>query len=174
MNLGVHRIEKSSNSSAYFVIRSYGNYLIYPDALPSYNEDLFKSRGGVFRQLIHDIKLISLSQVQLFRVFGASAVMHEEHKGEDTDTMPVEFFGDDFVDPMAKLNTGPWGGQYWMMKQGEDKVVFSSPEHFFSKDDDVVYNEQSITEEFFDYMDSIGASYIFFSDHDEGNHYIHI
>jgi hypothetical protein len=172
MSLGVHRVEKSPHSSAYFVQRYFGNYLIYPDALASYNEDLFKSRGGVYRQLLHSLDLISMSQVQLFRVFGASAVLHKKLKGSDTDTMPVEFFGDDFIDPTVKLNTGSWGGTYWMMKQGDEKVVFVDPDHFFSSSDQVLFHEKTITDEFFDYMESAGASYVFFSDHDEGSHYI--
>lgn len=172
MNLGVHRVEKSPNSSAYFVLRSFGNYLVYPDALPSYNEDLFKSRGGVYRQLLHDLKLISMAQVQLFRVFGASAVVHNDHKGKDTETMPLEFFGDEFRDPTVKLNKGSWGGIYWMMKQGGEKIIFADPDHFFSKEDKVFYKDQDVTDDFFDYMDSIGSSYVFFSDHDQGNHYI--
>lgn len=174
MNLGVHRLEKSTTSSSYFVLRSFGNYLVYPDALASFNEDLFKSRGGVYRQLIHDIGLISLSQVQIFRVFGASAVLHGRHEGQDSESMPIEFFGKNFIDPTVKLNTGSWGGLYWMMKQELDKVIFLSPDHFFSKDDKIFRSGRDITEEAFDYFESIGASYLFFSDHDEGHHYIKI
>ena len=172
MSLGVHRVEKSASGSAYFVLRSFGNYLIYPDALSSFNDELFKSRGGVYRQLIHDLSLVSLSQVQLFKTFGASAVLHSKHKGKDIETMPLEFFGDNFIDPTVKLNTGIWGGDYWMMKQGAEKVVFLSPDHFFSLNDQIFYKEKDVTEEAFDFFESIGVSYVFFSDHDEGNHYI--
>ena len=172
MNLGVHRVEKSANGSAYFVLRSFGNYLVYPDALTSFNKDLFKSRGGVYRQLIHDLNLVSLSQVQLFKTFGASAVIDSKFKGQDIKSMPLEFFGDNFIDPTIKLNMGSWGGNYLMMKQGGEKVVFVSPDHFFSHNDQVFYKENAVTERLFEYFESIGVSYVFFSDHDKGNHYI--
>jgi len=174
MSLGVHRIEKSSTSSAYFVTRSFGNYLIYPDALTDFNEDLFKSRGGVYRQLIHDVDLISLSQVRLFKTFGASAVLHESHNGEDTDSMPLEFFGTSFIDPTAKLNKASWEGLYWMMKQGSEKVVFLSPEHLLTSSDEIFIQDKDISEEAYDYFESIGASYLFFSDHEEGHHFIQL
>ena len=172
MNLGVCKIEKNANSTAYFVQRSFGNYLIYPDALTTIDVDFLKSRGGVYRQLIHKVKLISLAQAQVFVKFGASAVVSKNQKTEEIDSMPLEIYGVSFKDPSIKLNQTDFGCCYWMMKQKDKKVIFLNPEIYFDKNETVLLEGRDITEKFFDYFENIGASYLFFSEHHEENHYI--
>ncbi len=172
MNLGVHKITKNSNSTAYFVQRSFGNYLIYPDALASIDVDFLKSRGGVYKQFISKVELISLAQVQVFIKFGASAVVGADQKDKETDSMPIEVYGEGFKDPSIKLNIASFGASYWMMKQKDKKVIFLSPELYFDKDEIVLLKGKDISEDFYTYFESIGASYLFFTEHHEESHYI--
>jgi|GEM_PF-2570976 len=171
MNLGVHKITKNSNSSAYFVQRSFGNYLIYPDALATIDVDFLKSRGGVYRQLINKVELISLAQAQVFIKFGASAVVPKEEKAKETDSMPLEVYGESFKDPSIKLNKASFGACYWMMKQKDKKVIFLSPELYLDKNEVVLLDGKDISDEFYDYFENIGASYLFFTEHQEESHY---
>lgn len=175
MKIGVHQIVKNANASSYFVQRSYGNYLVYSDALTATNTDFFKSKGGVYRQFIQKVEHISLEQVQLFKRFGAAAVtLSSLEAAPFSPHIKIELFSDDFVDPTVKFGHVKWGGSMIHMKQGDEKVTFVSPEYYYKSNGEVICEAKDCSEELFESLDGQGVSWVFFSEHDENCHYVQI
>lgn len=94
------RVTDLGTYCCYFVERSFGNLLIYPRHLDSIDNKIFKSRGGIYRQL--DIEMGNHFNIQrLFEVYGAALVL-------DTDEKDIRFlteqFGVDMYDHYLEYN----------------------------------------------------------------------
>ena len=73
------RITDNTSSCCYFVERNFGNLLIYPRYLDDIQQDIFKQRGGIYRQL--DIQMGNEENTKrLFEIYGAALVLNNSDK----------------------------------------------------------------------------------------------
>ena len=92
------RIADIGDSCCYFVERNFGNLLIYPRYLDSIEHDIFKQRGGVYRQL--DVLMGNESNLKrIFEIYGAALVLNNDQKHRDflTEEFGVDMY-DHFID----------------------------------------------------------------------------
>jgi len=66
---------REKQSSSYFLIRPYGNYLIYGGYTDTTLESFMESRGGVAVQYVASLDSLNASHIRLFVKFGAPAVV---------------------------------------------------------------------------------------------------
>ena len=94
------RVTDLGTFCCYFVERSFGNLLIYPRHLDSIDHDIFKSRGGIYRQM--DIEMGNqFNTKRLFEIYGAALVLNNDQK--DIEFLTEEF-GVDMYDHFIDYN----------------------------------------------------------------------
>ena len=92
------RVTDNTNSCCYFVERNFGNLLIYPRYLDSIQHEIFKQRGGIYRQL--DIKMGNQEITKrLFEIYGAALVLNNNDKDIQflTEEFGIDMY-DHFID----------------------------------------------------------------------------
>jgi hypothetical protein len=114
---------RTGNEASYFVERPWGNLLVYPmRALTPSDQDHFRSKGGVHRQLVLEPFVPDAVTKGLFDTFGAAVVCPFEMPFDAV--ARYEFFGIDFVDPGVEyLSEGPFVALRLLIK--DKKFVFT-------------------------------------------------
>lgn len=67
--------DREKLSSSYFLVRPYGNYLIYGGYTDANLEDFMESKGGVAVQYVSSLNSLNENHIRLFGKFGAPAVV---------------------------------------------------------------------------------------------------
>jgi hypothetical protein len=136
----LHRIPFKQND-CYFVVRPWGNMLIYPYHLQSDGDTQhFMAKGGVYRQLTFESRPILSGQCYLFHKFGAALVTpmeveyHHEVKIEQNDVdfydPYITYFKHDHLQAfklMVKEVTYYFLDQNFTLKQG--KLIIQNSNH---------------------------------------------
>ncbi len=128
-NLNIHffgaEASESGHKACYFVVRPFGNYLIFGlDRLPI-NPTFLMSKGGVYKQLFTRMDQLTPQGKKFFTTFGCSAVLPPNGDPFSYDPqIRFEIFGKDFHDKdllYMKVGDGYWP---YLYKQNDRAVIF--------------------------------------------------
>jgi hypothetical protein len=87
---------------AYFVIRSWGNYLFFPHPELRSMYPFFKGQGGIYK-VIDTALAFPFFNGELFRIFGAATIGAPSTYHED---FLIEKFGEEYFDPDLMIEDG--------------------------------------------------------------------
>lgn len=94
--------DEGGNRMAYYIIRSWGNYLFFPHPDVKNMYPFFKAQGGIYK--VFDFETpFPFYNADLFTIFGASTVGSKLSYHPD---FLVEDYGADYLDPDLKMEDG--------------------------------------------------------------------
>lgn len=115
--------DEGGNRMAYFIIRSWGNYLFFPHPEVKNMYPFFKAQGGIYK--VYDFEIpFPFYNGDLFTVFGASTIGSKLSYHQD---FLVEDYGTDYLDPDLAMKDG-------IFELNHKKVKLTFLDHNHSKD----------------------------------------
>lgn len=119
---------QDGHKACYFVVRPFGNYLIFGlDRLPI-NPTFIMSKGGVYKQLLTSIEQVTEQGKKFFTTFGCSATLppHDDHQPYFDPKLRFEIYGEDFSD--KDMRYYPIAGGHWIHLYHADRGILFSDE----------------------------------------------
>lgn len=164
-SFGIHSI-KTTKGCAYFIVRPFGNLLIFADYISFINRDLLKSLGGLSKMLFESRTNISTIHQELFNSFGASAVS-DFLSEEFNSLLPLQRWNYEHVDPAID-----WyhHGQKQMItfKQQEKNVCILGKELFLDNNT-IMFQGRDISSEMLTFFNSKKVNLVYATHFSKGS-----
>lgn len=162
--IGVHQINITQQESCYFVKRPFGNLLLFSDHLNeiSKNEhDLFKSFGGISKNILESTQSINDTHRLIFRKYGANIVCDTIIKHFDKGAKVERLM--DLVEPQIEfIFTQHY--KFIILKQDPKKIMFVGKD-ILLKSDRILCQKKDITDQLIQIQEEKNVDLIYFTRH---------
>ncbi len=119
-------VSESGHKGCYFVIRPFGNYLVFGLERLTINTAFIKNKGGIYKQLLTGLHQVTAQGKQFFTTFGCSALLPPDADPNHFDAaLRFEVYQTHFRD--KSLGYYPVGTGYWihLRNQAERSILFT-------------------------------------------------
>jgi hypothetical protein len=119
-------IGESGHKGCYFVIRPFGNYLVFGLDRLAINTAFIKNKGGIYKQLLTGLHQVTAQGKQFFTTFGCSAILPPDGDPNHFDTaLRFEVYQTHFRD--KAIHYYPVGTGHWihLRNQAERGILFT-------------------------------------------------
>lgn len=158
-NFGIHSIP-TDTGHCYFIIRPFGNYLIFADHLKQYDEEIFKQFGGLSKMFFESRSSINKIHKDLFDKFGTSAVsdflIEEFHQD-----LPLHRWNIEHTDPA--LNWYHHGQRQLITFKQKDQIVTIICSEIYLDNKKFYLDKKDISESIYEHLEKQNTDLVYAS-----------
>lgn len=166
----IHRIAISKTKSCYFLIRAFGNFLVFADKIDRLPKEEFKAFGGLSKMFLEYPSSVNEVHSKLFNIFGSHAVVHNNNKNA---LLPLDEYNIDFYDHtiqyMAKGEK-----RFFIAKQNRKKIMILGQSFYLNKDAMIESPHKNDIQFIEDKIHSHDIDLIFFTHHHKKHNHLKV